>query len=1187
VASGSGTLDVDAGTLAVAGGVTVDAGTITLSDEQSYDASSDDDTATESALLSAGSLVIGAGGFVLDAGTIAAAITLDGGTLSASGTLTNALTVTAGTPAAPSTVLATTGALEITQAITLAPDVTLLLDQNTALDQGVIGFAAGDTLEFENADVGVSADNASLNDGTLTVYDENGFVFDTVPLQGDYTGDAFTVTQDGTNAVVTVGPGITPPVPIDWDGATGSFDVAANWIGGVVPGTTDVAGFPDGGTLEGTGTVAQIDVSSNIIFAGRFNALDGGTIDSGTDAYPVVLTVAEGDSLAAGGLLVIGDSGWGEFDLDISGTVDDTGTVDLGQRADGSGVLYILVATFNDSGPLIIGEEGAGSVEIQTLGTLVSGFAMLGDQLGSSGTMEVQAAGTWSVGDMIVGNYGQGTLTIDSYGTVTQSGAAVFGSHGYGNGYISGTWIIGTSLAVANGVLDIDAGGSVAVAGPVLDGTGNESQADIELTGGGTLTVAGGGAAGSFAMTVAQSTLGVSGAGSDLTVGTGGLGVESGAVTVSDGATLAVTDTQIGLVDDSGATNVDGVGSTLMTPLLSIGNATTSAALTIFDGGLVSVQATATVWDGSNLDFENGTLIAGTLDNDGLLTAGNIGGGGGTIEAVVTNTDEINAYSGTLDFAAGALVNDDLIQIDGAVALGVALTGTGEINVLDGGLLSMTTAETLSAGATIQLYNATLAVSSLLNDGVIQAETLFTDGNTITGALTNAGLIAVDSGTLDVASGSLVNDSLITVDMATLLVDVGLGGTGTIAVQSGSIDVRGPVSAGQHFILDPSSMTIGDVAAFQGTIYPSAGEQIIVDGADAGMYVGNAFTFTLDGALVGTIAAPGFITSELSFSTDNGTVTVLDTQPICYAAGTRIATPDGDRPVETLQTGDIVIAADARGRCRAEAVRWVGRRCLDLTAHPDPELAAPIRIRAGAIAPGLPARDLVVSPDHCVLIDGHLLRAFRLLNGVSVTQEIAWPSVTYVHVELGRHALLLAEGLLAESYLDEGARGFFDGATPQPGPLHARTVPACAPYAADDAFAERIWRAVAVRAGAAIPPPRPDRATLHLRAGERVVPPLFTAVQRCVFALPRGADRVRLVSPASRPTAARPWAEDRRRLGICVRRLALDNTQHVPLDSPSLGPGWWPWEAGPVRWTDGDAELRLPPGTRTIEVRLT
>jgi T5SS/PEP-CTERM-associated repeat protein len=1178
VAGGSGTLDLDAGTLTVAAAVTVEAGTITLSDEQSYDASSGD-ARTDSAVLSAGRLVIGAGGFVLDAGTIAAAITLDGGTLSASGTLTDAITVTGGTPAAPSTVLATTGALEIAQTITMAPDVTLLLDQDTTLDQGITGFAASDTLEFANADAGDSADNASLNDGTLTVYDENGFVFDAVALQGDYAGDAFTVTQDGTNAVVTVGPSITPPVPIDWDGATGGFDVAADWIGGVVPGTTDTAGFPDGGTLEGTGTVARIDVSSGMVFAGTFNALDGGTIDSGTDAYPAVLTVAEGDSLAAGGLLVIGDSGWGEFDLDISGTVDDAGTVDLGQRADGSGVLYILVATFNDSGPLIIGEEGAGSVEVQTLGTLVTGSAVLGDQLGSSGTMEVQAAGTWSVGDMIVGRYGQGTLTIDSYGTVNQSGAAVFGSHGYGNGYISGTWSIGSSLAVVNGVLDVEAGGSVAVAGVVVTGQDN-GEADIEITGGGTLAVSDGG-------TVTQSTLGVSGAGSDLTVGTGGLDIEDSAVTVSDGATLAVTDTQIGVADDSGATTVDGVDSTLTTPLLSIGNATTATVLTISDGGLVSVQATTTVWDGSNLDFENGTLIAGTLDNDGLLTAGNVGSGGGTIEAAVTNTDQINVYSGTLDFAAGGLMNDDLIQIDGVLTLDVAMTGTGEVNVLDGGLLAMTTAQTLSAGAMIALYNGTLAVSSLLNDGVIQANTLFADSNTITGALTNAGLIAVDSGTLDVAAGSLVNDRLITVDAATLIVDVGLGGTGTVSVQGGSIDVRGPVSAGQQFILDPSSMTIGDVAAFLGTIYPSAGEQIIVDGADGGSYVANAFTFTQDGAVVGSVAAPGFNTDDLSFSTSNGTVTVLDTQPICYAAGTRIATPDGERPVETLQPGDIVIAADAQGRARAEPVRWVGRRCLDLSAHPDPELAAPIRIHAGAIAPGLPARDLLVSPDHCVLMDGHLLRAFRLLNGVSVTQEIARRSITYVHVELGRHALLLAEGLLAESYLDEGARGFFDGATQHPGPLHARVVPACAPFAADDAFAERIWRAVATRAGAAIPPPRPDRATLHLLAGERAMRPLFTAGQRCVFALPRGADRVRLVSPASRPTAARPWAEDRRRLGICVRRLALDNRQDVPLDSPSLGPGWWPWDAGPVRWTDGDADLRLPHGTRTIEVRCT
>jgi hypothetical protein len=191
-----------------------------------------------------------------------------------------------------------------------------------------------------------------------------------------------------------------------------------------------------------------------------------------------------------------------------------------------------------------------------------------------------------------------------------------------------------------------------------------------------------------------------------------------------------------------------------------------------------------------------------------------------------------------------------------------------------------------------------------------------------------------------------------------------------------------------------------------------------------------------------------------------------------------------------------------------------------MTTHSDPELAAPIRIRAGAVAPGLPRRDLVLSPDHCVLFDGHLLRAFRLINGVSVVQDRP-ARVTYVHVELERHALLLAEGVAAESYLDEGQHGFFDGATALPRPLADRFVPACAPFAPDDAFAECVWQRAA-RAQA--PAPRPRSApVLRLLAGTRPLRRVAVQGNRHLYALPPGITDLRFVSPALRLTHSRPW----------------------------------------------------------------
>jgi hypothetical protein len=143
----------------------------------------------------------------------------------------------------------------------------------------------------------------------------------------------------------------------------------------------------------------------------------------------------------------------------------------------------------------------------------------------------------------------------------------------------------------------------------------------------------------------------------------------------------------------------------------------------------------------------------------------------------------------------------------------------------------------------------------------------------------------------------------------------------------------------------------------------------------------------------------------------------------CFRAGTRIRTPRGEVAIETLRVGDILLTAQGR----AAAVRWLGRRQVDCGRHPQPGKVWPYRIAPGAFGPGLPHRTLWLSPGHAVAIDGVLIPIERLANGTTVAQ-MRTESVTYWHVELDRHDILLAEGLPAESYLDTGDRGSFDSA---------------------------------------------------------------------------------------------------------------------------------------------------------------
>ena len=411
-----------------------------------------------------------------------------------------------------------------------------------------------------------------------------------------------------------------------------------------------------------------------------------------------------------------------------------------------------------------------------------------------------------------------------------------------------------------------------------------------------------------------------------------------------------------------------------------------------------------------------------------------------------------------------------------------------------------------------------------------------------------------------------------------------------------------------------------DALAGRDTIRGAGGNDTIDGGTgnDTAVYDGNRNQYVLtrndDGSITvadvrGGNAQDGVDTLRdvefARFGNSGRDVVDLSTVAPCFAAGTRIGTARGEVAVEDLRPGDLVALAGGG----FERAVWIGRRTVDVDLHAWPDLVRPLRVRAGALAEGVPSRDLLVSPEHAFLIDGALVPAGLLANGRSVAAERGIRRLTYFHVELPAHGVLLAEGAPAESYLDVGNRSMFEG-----GDVVALNPRFDAPAAA---AADAAWCAPRVEGGEALERIRSrllERAEafgfertaepdLRLVADGREIRARRAEGGSHLFDLPAGTAEVRLVSRAACPAAEdAAWGGDRRLLGVALTGLALrcadGSAVEVPIGDAALVRGFHPVEhqadgRAAHRWTDGDAVLparwfapALCTGPATLEVRV-
>jgi hypothetical protein len=455
----------------------------------------------------------------------------------------------------------------------------------------------------------------------------------------------------------------------------------------------------------------------------------------------------------------------------------------------------------------------------------------------------------------------------------------------------------------------------------------------------------------------------------------------------------------------------------------------------------------------------------------------------------------------------------------------------------------------LDVGSTFTVQdNATLQLAAGINVGV---------GNQF---------IIGQDGTLEVGpnvSAAVLND----ISFAT-------GETGGYLVLSNGVDVS---------LLDNiSGFTGGDTIDFTATNPPVSPTSY----SDSFNGTDTNFTILLQGDTTVSFSALGDLTADtFSLGTDaSGGITFSDITT-CFAPGTRLLTKAGEVAVEDVAVGDIAILHDGS----AAPIIFIGHRRLDLRRHPKPEAVCPVRIAAGALADGIPCRDLVLSPDHALLIDGVLVQAKDLVDNIVISQDLSLPSIRYYHVELAAHGILLAEGAPAESYLDTGHRNLFDNGD-RVTILHPdlmqirREAESAAPLCTGG---EKL---AAIRAGLHARKLATGLTVdvdwrITARAGNAALKPVTNGIEHILFALPDDTRTVTLNIPAFTPAAFDPTSNDRRRLGLALADIQIDG--HALPPESLVTTGLHPRSAGdPHVWTSGQVTLNLPKPAKTLSLTI-
>lgn len=455
-------------------------------------------------------------------------------------------------------------------------------------------------------------------------------------------------------------------------------------------------------------------------------------------------------------------------------------------------------------------------------------------------------------------------------------------------------------------------------------------------------------------------------------------------------------------------------------------------------------------------------------------------------------------------------------------------------------------------------------------------------------SITPANILGAQS--ITVSAGVNLSNVVMTVTGGALSITAGATVTNSVlstAAETGNVTIYGTVT-NSYLYTAQSYIRSGGVSS--NNVYLSKGQSVNCNFTGTGVYTTS--TIVRSGAtsrsIVTVVSGGTFDTASNYWGTSS--ITMNSGSYTCFLAGTMIETINGLVAIEDIQIGDQIITYQ-NGQKQIQPVIWTGYNTAHVMPFISDNLAGyPVRIVKNAIAEGIPSKDLLLTSEHCILLDGQFIPVRMLVNGTSISYDHSIKEYTFYHIETEEHSIISADNLLTESYLDTGNRSSFISTNNLIEITNRQkkwNIDSAAPLATTREIVEPIFTQL-IQRSIDLGFKRTEANTLttndsglHLLTNlGQILEATYQKNNHFVFKIPENTTQILLISRTQCPNESiGPFVDDRRRLGVLIGEVTLLEgnktspvTEHLTANNLQ---GWHDQEQTKCRWTNGHALLTI------------